>query len=167
MSDRFLCVLAGYDNNTEDHLCALQRSLYDTGFSGMQTKGIPMHFTIGYADRAAEDDLIAQLKRIASQTSSFDVTFNHIGIFGGGRVLFIAPDVSHAMLDLKEAFGGSDNWTAHTTMLIDEPDTIRAALPILTDGFSAFRGRVTQLHLYEFQPPRHILTVQLEGAQTC
>ena len=109
----------------------------------------------------------ARLKHIALETPSFDVTFNHIGIFGGGRVLFIAPDASHAMLQLKEAFGSSDNWTAHTTMLIDEPDTIRAALPVLIDGFSAFRGRVTQLHLYEFQPPRHILTVQLAGDHTC
>lgn len=167
MSDRFLCVLAGYDNSTEAHLCALQQGLYDAGFSGVQTKGIPMHFTIGYADCAAEDDLIARLKHIALETPSFDVTFNHIGIFGGGRVLFIAPDASHAMLQLKEAFGSSDNWTAHTTMLIDEPDTIRAALPVLIDGFSAFRGRVTQLHLYEFQPPRHILTVQLAGDHTC
>lgn len=167
MAERFLCVLAGYDEATEAHLSALQQQLYAAGFSGTQTRGIPMHFTIGYADCAAESDLIAQLAQVASEIPPFDVTFNHIGIFGGGRVLFVAPDVSHAMLNLKERFGSSDNWTSHTTMLIDEPDAVRAALPILLQYFSAFRGQVTQLHLYEFQPPRHIATVPLGGATLC
>lgn len=167
MSDKFLCVLAGYDDDTSARLDGLQQTLYDAGLSGVQTKGIPMHATMGYAACENEGQMVDLLKQVAAKTSAFDVTFNHIGIFGGGRVLFVAPDVSHALLELKENFGSSDNWTAHTSMLIDEPEIIHAAIPHLLREFSAFRGQIDRLHLYEFQPPRHILTVKLGDEVTC
>lgn len=161
-SEKFLCVLAGYDEETDAHLQSLQQRLYAAGFSGTQTRGIPMHATLGYA--ACEDEAaMLEVMHSAAQAAPFDVTFNHIGIFGGGKVMFVAPDVSHALLFLKEHFGGSDNWTAHTTMLIDEPNVICDAATHLLREFSAFRGRIDRLHLYEFQPPRHIATVMLGG----
>ncbi len=46
-------------------------------------------------------------------------------------------------------------------MLIDTPEHIGKVVPVLLDGFSAFDGQVTKLHLYEFWPTRHILTVEL------
>lgn len=161
MADKFLCILAGYDDPTEAHLCALQQSLYDAGFVGTHTKNIPQHATVGFGDCKDEAAMIDLVRRVAASTEPFDVTFNHIGIFGGGKVLFIAPDVSHALLNLKENFGSSDNWTAHTTMLIDDPDTIRRALPVLQAQFAAFRGQFRYLHLYEFWPTRHIISVPL------
>lgn len=161
MPDKFLCVLAGYDEATEARLSALQQRLYDAGFIGTHTKDIPMHVTVGYGDCSNESEWIEKLRRAAASAQPFDAAFNHIGIFGGGKVLFVAPDASHALLNLKENFGSADNWTPHTTMLIDEPDEIRRALPILLEEFSAFRGQFTQLHLYEFWPARHILTVPL------
>lgn len=160
-SDKFLCVLAGYDEATEAHLSALQQRLYDAGFVGTHTKNIPQHATVGFGDCKDEALMIEQLRKVAAAAQPFDVTFNHIGIFGGGKVLFIAPDTSRALLDLKENFGSSDNWTAHTTMLIDEPDVIRSALPVLQEEFLAFRGQFAYLHLYEFWPTRHILSVKL------
>ena len=47
-------------------------------------------------------------------------------------------------------------------MLIDEPLQVLEALPILLQDFSAFEGEMTSLHLYEFFPTRHILTVNLK-----
>lgn len=167
MSDKFLCVLAGYDDDASARLDALQQALYDAGFTGRQTRGIPMHATIGYAACEDEEKLMDLLKQVAADTRPFGVSFNHVGIFGGGKVLFVAPDANHAFLNLKERFGSSDNWTAHTTMLIDEPEIIRAALPHLLREFSAFRGQIAQLHLYEFQPPRHILSVTLGDDTSC
>lgn len=161
MADKFLCILAGYDDATEAHLAALQQHLYDAGFVGTHTKNIPQHATVGFGACEDEAAMIELVKKVAVDSQPFDVTFNHIGIFGGGKVLFIAPDVSHALLNLKENFGSSDNWTAHTTMLIDEPDVIRSALPVLQEQFSAFRGQFACLHLYEFWPTRHILSVKL------
>ena len=48
-------------------------------------------------------------------------------------------------------------------MLIDEPENIQKAVPLVMKEFSSFNGKVTNLHLYEFWPTRHILTVHLEG----
>lgn len=78
--------------------------------------------------------------------------------------MFIAPDCSRALLNLKEEFGSSFRWTPHTTMLIDDPDVILEALPAVMEQFSSFVGSVTTIYLYEFFPARHILTVQLGGA---
>ena len=123
-----------------------------------------MHMTLGSFPCEREDELKALVQKTAEEVSAFDVTFNHVGIFGGAQVLFAAPDVSHNILSLKERFGDSTNWTAHTTFLIDAPEVIYKALPHAMEYFSAFGGKVTSLHLYEFFPTRHILTVKLKNA---
>ena len=164
MADKALYVLAGYDNNTEAYLSGIQKKLYSEGFSGFHTKNIPMHMTLGSFPCDKEDELKALVQKTAEEVSAFDVTFNHVGIFGRAQVLFAAPDVSHNILSLKERFGDSTNWTAHTTFLIDAPEVIYKALPHAMEYFSAFGGKVTSLHLYEFFPTRHILTVKLKNA---
>jgi len=163
MAEKMLYVLAGYDEKTEEKLQTWQNMLYDAGFVGTQTKNIPQHITLGSFPVDMEEELCALVDKAGRETGPLPVTFNHVGIFGGGKVLFIAPDVSKEMLDLKEKFGESRGWTAHSTMLIDAPDvTLRAAGHILK-GFASFEGKITQLFLYEFFPARHIATIQLKG----
>jgi len=161
MDSKALYILAGYDDVTEMRLASIQNELYDHGFAGTHTKSIPQHITLGSFPTEKEAELIELLNRLSKEVPSFDVTFNHVGIFSGGRVLFIAPDTGEQMLALKEQFGSSENWTPHTTMLIDAPDVILQAIPVVLGEFSAFRGKVETLHLYEFWPTRHILTVKL------
>ena len=163
MANKALYILAGYDNETEAHLSNIQNKLYELGFIGTQTKNIPQHITLGSFPTEKEENLITELKKISKEISPFEITFNHVGIFGGSKVLFIAPDCNEALLKTKELFGSSYNWTPHTTMLIDEPDTVYKALPVVMENFSAFSGLVTTLHLYEFFPTRHILSVTLES----
>lgn len=162
MSDKALYVLAGYDDITEMHLANIQNKLYEHGFTGTHTKNIPQHITLGSFPTEKEPELINLLRELSMEVPSFEVTFNHIGIFGGARVLFAAPDPNDQLLKLKERFGESYNWTPHTTMLIDNPDVIYKALPIVMENFAAFKGRITALHLYEFFPTRHILSVHFE-----
>ena len=164
MTDKALYILAGYDNATEQHLSSLQNELYKHGFSGQQTKNIPQHITLDSFPCEQEQELITRLQALATDTKEFPVTFSHIGIFSGSKVLFVAPDCSKELLELKEKFGSSEGWTPHTTMLIDEPETILQAAPILLERFSPFAGKVTALHLYEFWPTRHILSVALGKA---
>jgi len=159
---KIYCVLAGYDAQTEQHLAGIQQKLYDQGFAGTQTKDIFMHITLGTFSPDDEETLIAKMRSAAEECASFDISFNHIGIFGGSKVLFIAPDVKHELLTLKEHFGSIDGWTAHTTMLIDEPEVIFRALPIVSENFAAFRGRVESMHLYEFWPTRHVFSIDLK-----
>lgn len=156
-----LYILAGYDDNTEKYLSGIQNKLYESGFVGTQTKNIPMHTTLGSFPCEKEEELIEFLKKLSAETKAFEVTFNHIGMFGGGNVLFIAPDANHRLLDLKEKFGSSYNWAAHTTMLIDDARVVQQALPVVLEQFKAFSGKVSKLHLYEFFPTRHIISVDL------
>lgn len=161
MENKFLCVMAGYDDNTERKLSELQNKLYELGFSGRHTKELPQHITLGTFPDDQEEELIELVKKVSMETSKFDISFNHIGIFGGSEVLFIAPDTSESLLKLKGHFGESFGWTPHTTMLIDHKEEIFRALPMVADHFSSFQGQVQNIHLYEFWPTRHILTVDL------
>ena len=158
-----LYILAGYDEATEKRLSDLQNKLYSLGFTGTHTKNIPMHVTLGSFPTDMEEELEKKLQELSEVTAPVKTTFNHIGIFGGGRVLFLCPDVSHELLALKENFGSADGWTAHSTLLIDEPETVLGALPAVMEDFSSFAGEFTALHLYEFFPARHICSVQLKG----
>lgn len=157
-----LYVLAGYDDKTETYLSGMQKKLYDQGFSGRHTKNIPMHISLGCFPCEKENELKTLLHSKAQEISASEVGFSHIGLFPGGEVLFAAPDANKELLALKEIFCGDTDLTPHTTLLIDDPDSILKALPAVMEDFSPFRGKITSLHLYEFFPARHILTVPLK-----
>lgn len=163
MDDKIICVLAGFDENTQAHLANMQTNLYDYGFVGTHTKDLICHITLGTFGPDRESEIVKAVDTAAQNFKSFDITFNHVGIFGGSKVLFVAPDPNCQLLKLKEVFGSSFNWTPHTTMLIDKPQTIYKALPILSDNFASFQGKVTQLDVFEFWPTRHIYSANLNS----
>lgn len=158
-----LYILASFDEATDDKLNALQNKLYGLGFEGTQTKNIPMHITLGSFPTDMEEELTERLRKISETTAPVPTLFNHIGIFGGGRVLFACPDVNKELLELKENFGSAYGWTAHSTLLIDEPEVILKAIPYILEDFSAFEAKLTELHLYEFFPTRYICSLKLKG----
>ena len=160
-----LYIMAGYDDTTENCLAGIQQKLYDAGLTGLHTKNLDQHITLQSYPTDMEAELVEMIQKIAADTDSFEVCFSHIGIFSGGRVLFIAPDKDAKLIELKEKFGPSFDWTPHTTMLLDDPENIQNAVPIVMESFSSFTGKVTNLQLYEFWPTRHILTVKLRGEE--
>lgn len=162
MENKALYVMAGYDDETENHLAGIQNKLYDAGFTGTHTKNIPQHITLCSYPVEQEEMLKEKLSTIAEKFAAFDICFTHVGIFGGGNVLFIAPDKNKKLIELGELFGNTYGWPPHTTMLIDEPENIKRALPMVLNEFSQFSGKVTSLHLYEFWPTRPILTVHFK-----
>lgn len=157
--------MAGYDETTEITLSTMQQRLYDNGFVGNQTKNLLQHITLGTFETDQEKTLITLVEKAALESCQFDITFNHIGIFGGSSVLFVAPDPNPMLLKLKEYFGDPFNWTPHTTMLMDKPEVIYKALPLVADNFSAFQGQVQSVHLYEFWPARHICSYPLVACE--
>jgi 2'-5' RNA ligase len=156
MENKILCVMAGYDKNTENLLTSLQNKLFKDGYIGEQTKNLPHHITLGTFDISREMEIRELIKEVSNNTNPFSITFNHIGIFGESKVLFVAPDPNRALLDLKEKFEESYNWTPHTTMLIDKPEIIYKAMPLIASEFRAFEGRIENIFLYEFWPSRFI-----------
>ena len=166
MDNKALYVLAGYDEASEARLVALQYRLYERGFGGLQTRDIPQHITMGSYPVDTEAELCARLRLLSREAAAFDVNISHIGIFPGAGVLFAAPDANAGLLALREHFSDSRDefvWTPHTTILIDSPEVIYRALPVVMEAFSPLSGRVTALHLYEFFPAQHILSVPLAG----
>lgn len=158
MDKKFLCVMAGYDEATENYLAGIQQKLYDRGYIGEHTKNLPQHITLGTFALEREEEIQELVCSVAQEAKSFSITFNHVGIFGGAKVLFVAPDPNQSLLELKQLFGNSYDWTPHTTLLIDQPERIYEALPVVMEEFKAFEGKVTSLHLYEFWPTRFICT---------
>lgn len=150
----FLCAMAVYDEPTQRRIEKIRESLIRAGLVGRQTKDLPHHITLGLFQPGEEADALAAMDEALRQTRGFPVTFNHLGVFGGGKVLFLAPDTNRELLTLKEHFGPSRDWTAHTTLLIEEPEEVCAALPLALNGFEAFEGRVGGVQLYQFRPRR-------------
>lgn len=161
--DKNLYVLAGYDPESEKKLSAMQENLYRHGFCGTHTRGIPQHITMGSFPTAQETELLARVRNVAQAAQAFDISFSHVGVFPGGRVLFAAPDCNRPLLALRESFEAADGWTPHNTLLIDEPNTILDALGHTIGEFEPFRARITALHLYEFWPTRYLMTCPLQG----
>lgn len=158
-----LYIMARFDPDTERRLSEWERSLERSGFHGQQTRGIPHHITLGDYPTEQEEQARALVSRVASETEAFPITFNHLGVFSGGHVLFAAPDASHELLSLRERFGPTFNWAPHATLLIAEPELIIRAMTPAVQVFEAFAGRVEGLLLYEFFPARPILTLPLTG----
>lgn len=159
MRDKFLCVMAQFDKETEEKLGGIYKELLKAGFVGNQTPYLPYHITLGTFELEKENELKELLKKVASNTSKIQVSFNHIGLFGM-EVLFAAPSVSHELLNIQENFNSSYandlTWAPHTTIIIDKPEVIQKAIPIATDSFYSFSGYIESISLYEFWPTRFI-----------
>jgi len=169
MIDKFFSVLAQFDNKTQKKLNGYYNILRQNGFIGNQTKNIPYHFTLGKMDVDCEEQLIDKLNAIHINTDCIDIHFSHIGLFGL-NVLFIAPNMNHELLTLQQNLfphcgNGAYTWTAHTTLLIEEPENILKALPIVAKNFKPFIARIEHIVIYEFFPMRLVKEFALNGKQ--
>lgn len=167
MNDKFLYLLAQFDKETQEILTGHYDILQQNGFIGYQTKDIPYHFTLGKKEVDCEKQLIDYLDKICANTAYIDIHLSHIGLFGLG-IIFIAPNMNFELLTFRQKFfpdcgNGAYNWTAHATLLIDEPEGILKALPIVTKNFKPFKARIESLGLYEFFPMRFIKEYSLNN----
>ena len=171
MAESFLTLMAEYCEEDQQRISVWYDALQQAGFTGTQTPGLNYHISLATFPVEEEAAAIALTKRIAAEFAPVDVHVSHVGLFAGGRVLFAAPEVNPALAALQRAC--SDDrplvhghpWTPHTTMLIDTPENIAAALPALMEKFEPIRGQITHLHLCAFWPTREILRVPLTGNQ--
>lgn len=167
MAEKFLTVMAVYDEADQARITRWYDAIQQAGFTGAQTPGLPHHISLATFPVEAEAEAAALTQRIAAEFSPVEVHISHIGVFPGGRVLFAAPEVNPALSALQKAFGDKPlngyPWTPHTTLLIDEPERICAALPVLLQHFEPIRARITQLHLGAFWPAREICRAELTG----
>jgi 2'-5' RNA ligase len=166
VSNKFLCLLATFDEETTTYLKRIESMLCNEGFSGKQTTDIPHHITLAYYNTTSEDDVKQLLQDVCAKSKSFNLSYNHIGLFGL-EVMFLAPDVNSELLELRKNFvtdyiKDKNEWTAHTTILIDEAENIQKALPIVAHNFQQLNVRVESVSLYEFFPTRFIAKYSLQ-----
>lgn len=164
MDNKFLCLMAQFDTETESKLKEIQNLLLEKGFIGEQTPNLPNHITLGTFKIDKEVELINKLITLCNNTSKIPISFSNIDLFGL-KVLFISPSTSHELLNLNQKFDSnypnSFNWVPHVTILIDNQDNIQRALPIVADNFSAFTGYIESISLYEFSPSKFIIEEKL------
>ena len=167
MAEQFLTLMADLDDDSQAIMSAWYDSLNRAGFRGVQTPDLPFHISMASFPPEKEREAAELTKKAAGDFSSIPVHISHIGIFAPGKVLFGGLE-RNAELDLlhNACETGPDPqrpWTPHITILIEEPETICQALPVLIKSFHPFVGRVTRLHLCAFWPTREILSVRLDG----
>ena len=167
MAEKFLTLMADFDDNSQKRMSEWYDSLKNAGFIGTQTADLPYHISLATFPLEKEQEAIELVRKIASEFSSFPVHISHIGMFAGGRVLFGAPERNPMLDALHVACDLSPNskapWTPHATILIDEPDVVCSALPLFVKLFYPFVGNITKLHLCAFWPAREIASIELNG----
>ena len=168
MKDKRVYLLAQFDAATEQRLTGIYEELARAGYVGQQTPGVPYHFTMGSFPVEREAGVLERAREVCRRTNAFDINLSHIGLFGL-RVLFIAPAMNGALLSLRNALvpeepaTGCHEWVAHATLLMDEPDIIHGAIPVVARHFEPFQARVVSVGIYEFFPARFIEHCRLVG----
>ena len=167
MAEQFLTLMADLDEGAHATLSKWYDSLYQAGFRGSQTPGLPFHISLASFPPDKEAEASALARKAAGEFSPFPVHISHIGIFAPGRVLFAGPERSAELDRLHSRCEPLPDpkrpWTPHVTLLIDEPETVCRALPCLLTSFHPLVGRITRLHLCAFWPTREILSAGLES----
>lgn len=167
MAEQFLTLMADLDDASQEIMLGWYNSLKDAGFTGTQTPGLPYHISLATFPLEKEQEASALMKKVAAEYAPVSVHISHVGIFAGGKVLFGAPELSPELAALHEACAKDTMqkypWTPHATLLIDEPETVYAAVPVLMKSFYPFVGKISRLHLCAFWPKREIASVELTG----
>ena len=167
MAEQFLTLMADLDDASQTRMGEWYGALREAGFTGTQTPGLPYHISLATYPLSMEKEALARMGKATAGFAPFPVHFSHMGIFPGGKVLFAAPEKSPGLTALHDACdSGAPQpypWTPHATILIDTPETVCAAVPVLIRSFTPFVGNIVRLHLCAFWPKREIASIPLAG----
>jgi len=167
MAESFLTLMADYCEEDQRRISVWYDALQQAGFTGNQTPGLNHHISLATFPLEKEAEAIEITKQVAARFAPVEVAIRHIGVMPGDKILFAAPDMTQALIALQQACGenvvNGYPWLPHTTMLIDVPETIAAALPTLMQHFTPILAKIDRLRLCAFWPTREIITVELTG----
>ena len=171
MAESFLTLMADYDMATQFRMDGWYNALQHAGFTGTQTPGLNHHISLATFPVEQEAEAVALMQRVAAEFAPVDLYVSHMGLFAGGRVLFAAPDMNPALSALQKACAEERPlihgypFTPHTTLLMDTPESVCRAVPVLAEKFEPCMAQITHLHLCAFWPTREILRVPLMGSR--
>ena len=169
MAEQFLTLMADLDDEAQARMSGWYHSLQEAGFTGVQTPGLPYHISLSTFPLNQEKEAAEIARKAAAEYAPVPVHLSHIGLFAGGKVLFAAPEKDGELAALQAACRSDVPqqypWTPHATILIDKPETVCAAVPVLVRSFTPFVGKIIRLHLCAFWPTREIAAMPLTGKQ--
>ena len=87
----------------------------------------------------------------------------YIPVKAGNRKLYVRKTLLAA--SLEEAVAEKIIYVQTAASLIDDPETVCAALPVLLRSFEPFLARITRLHLCAFWPTREVGFAALTGEE--
>ena len=158
MAEQFLTLMADLDDEAQARMSGWYHSLQE---------GLPYHISLSTFPLNQEKEAAEIARKAAAEYAPVPVHLSHIGLFAGGKVLFAAPEKDGELAALQAACRSDVPqqypWTPHATILIDEPETVLAAMPVFLKAFVPFTARITRLHLCAFWPTREIGSFILEG----
>lgn len=162
--EKFITVMAIFDDNTQAVLESIQNDLEQKYGEDTKTKGIPFHVTLGSYAVEDTEEIVTRITEVAKNTQRLNVKFLGLEHFGN-MVRYIKPEISRELFDLHKHFdsdyaNGYPGWMPHATvyrhsepMEIELSDVIKEKLRTLTNA------RIVGIELGEFFPPKKIIRV--------
>ena len=69
MAESFLCLMADLDEGVQKNMTAWYEELQKEGFTGTQTPNLPYHISLATYPLEMEDEVLANVKKVASEFS--------------------------------------------------------------------------------------------------
>ena len=163
--DKKLYLLAELDNASQLEIKEIDKIIIENGFVGKQTRDIPYHITLCSYPTEMENYLKDLLENLSQKFKKININFSSLGLFGL-KVLFMNPNMNIELIEmynyLKEKSLEKDyDLSAHTTLIIDEPENIIKILPKIAEKYKGLNGEIKYISLYEFFPVRFIKRIEL------
>jgi len=163
--DKKLYLLAELDNASQLEIKEIEKIIIENGFIGKQTKDIPYHITLCSFPIEMENRLKDLMENLCKKYKKISINFTSLGLFGL-KVLFMNPNMNIELIEiynyLKEnSFEKDCDLSAHTTLIIDEPEIIIKILPKIVEKYKGLNGEIKYISLYEFFPVRFIKRIEL------
>lgn len=151
MSDKqkFLVVLAIYDEKTQGYFDDFQQILDRKGVVGIHSRDIPYHVTLGSFAPSLSNMLATKINNLCY--NKFSLEIDKIGCFGTS-VVFAQPISNQSLLKLHSMFDGNYadgfDWHPHTTMFMDDGTNFQNVLTLANSYFTPLSAQITQVRLY-------------------
>ena len=175
MEDKYLCVMALFDDETNNKLIEIRKILKENDLSYDM---YPPHITLGAYVNISENDLIKYTENFCLNNNKVNIKLDKLGKFSN-KVIYLTTSNDKNIKDLHfkfhqkyDEFHGnvgynysieSNKFTPHMTLLKDcNPLKINRADKIMQSLNINIEAQITKIGIYEFFPMRKIKIFNLK-----
>ena len=163
--EKFLTIFAVFDDKTQSILDTYQKQVFELGYTGEQTMGLPFHITLGSFPTEDEAMLTNKVRETSKKYQAFDIDLIKTNDFNN-KVLFIEPKINEELLQLHKIFDNNYAngfpWHPHATIYYGEKNEVIKAKAMLDNIFKPIKAKIVGIQMGEFFPPRMIIKEALK-----